>query len=70
MEATLKFNLPEEREDHLLAVRAGDMAAGVADAMEQTRCWLKHGHDFKTADEAIEACRALLADAAGIARGE
>jgi len=70
MKATLEFTLPEESAEHLHAVKAGDMAAEIDAAYNVMRGWLKHGHAFGDADTAIEACKALLAEAITIARGE
>jgi hypothetical protein len=70
VKATLEFTLPEESREHLLAVKAGDMASEIDTAYNVMRGWLKHGHTFADADTAIEACKALLADAITIARGE
>jgi hypothetical protein len=70
MKATLEFTLPEEATEHLLAVKAGDMASEIDTAYNVMRGWLKHGHTFADADAAIEACKALLCDAITIARGE
>jgi hypothetical protein len=70
MEATLKFNLPEESTEHLWAVGAPLMARHITDLAEETRGWLKHGHDFRTPDQVIEAVRARLHEVLGLARGE
>lgn len=60
MTATLTFNLPEDDGAHKRALFADLIYAQMEDAREQIRSWRKHGHTFKTPDEAIEACRALL----------
>ena len=70
MNATINFTLPEDQAEHRLAIHAGDMASAICHHMETTRSWLKHGHSFRTPDEAIEACRALLSDVADVARGD
>jgi hypothetical protein len=70
MKATLEFTLPEEAAEHLQAVKAGDMASEIDMAYNIMSGWLKHGHTFASADDAIEACKALLCDAITIARGE
>ena len=46
------------------------MAMSINDFMNQTRSWLKHGHEFTTPTQTIEACRALLADVSQVAAGE
>ena len=60
MKGTLEFNLPEEREDHSLAIHGLDFALVCWDMDTKLRGWLKHGHKFKTADEAIESARENL----------
>ena len=70
MTATLTFTLPEEAREHQLAVNGALMAGAICDTLETTRSWLKHGHDFKTPEEAIAACRDLLVDVADVARGD
>jgi hypothetical protein len=70
MTATLTFTLPEDRAEHLLAVRAREMAADLADADDAMRSFLKHGHQFQDADEAIAHIRGMLSAAILIARGE
>lgn len=39
-----------------------DISCGVDDFKRQVRDWIKHGHKFQTADEALEAVRAALYD--------
>ena len=69
MTATITFKLPEEAVEHVWAVSAPVMAASIVDALRQTRSWLKHGHQFATADEAIQAMRMILEEVAGVAEG-
>lgn len=57
MEAILKFKLPEERVEHETAVKAMDWFLVVTNLDEWLRTKLKHGHDFKTADDALQAMR-------------
>jgi hypothetical protein len=70
MHATLKFNLPEETTEHLWATNGGRMASAICEVLDKTRSWLKHGHEFKSPEEAIQGCRELLLDVAEIARGD
>jgi len=70
MKAILEFNLPEDQAEHSWAVNAFRMASVISEVMNETRSWLKHGHNFKTPDEAIEAVREMLAEVVGIAQGE
>lgn len=60
MRATLEFQLPEERSEHMVAVHAMDFALTVFDLEEELRLWMKHGHKFSSADEVIEAVRQKL----------
>ncbi len=62
MKATLEFTLPDEREEHLVAVHAENLYFALYEIDGQLRNWLKHGHEFKTADEALEAVREFLND--------
>ena len=69
MTATITFKLPEEAVEHVWAVGAPVMAATIQDALCQTRSWLKHGHQFATVEEAIQAMRMILEEVAGVAEG-
>ncbi len=55
--ATLTFNLPEEQLEYRTAVHASDWKGVVWEVSMFLRNKLKHGHEFKTADEALEAVR-------------
>jgi len=67
MTATLSFQLPEESTEHKLAVNGAEIAYQVRAVDQQLRNWLKHGHEFKTADEAITATREMLREAVELA---
>ena len=69
MTATITFSLPEEAVEHVWAVGAPLMAASIVDALCQTRSWLKHGHQFATVEEAINAVRMILEEVACVAEG-
>jgi hypothetical protein len=58
--AVLEFNLPEDAHDHMCAVKAHDWWVVCWDLDQKLRGQLKHGHEFKTADEALQATRDLL----------
>lgn len=58
--ATLTFNLPEEDYEHRLAVDAWKWRGVVSNIAEEFRRVCKNGHDFKSANEAIEAMRAAF----------
>ena len=63
MKATLEFNIPEEQCAFNIAARSMDWAL-IAHAIVhgQLRSWWKYGHEFKSADEAIDAIRQLIFD--------
>lgn len=60
MKATLEFDLPEEREEHEVAVHAMDWHLCVWDIAQWLRSKLKFGHDFENAKDALEAARDYL----------
>ena len=60
MKATLEFTLPEEQTEHRMAVSAPDVFAALREFDNQLRSWVKHGHEFKDADEALHAARDRL----------
>ena len=45
MKATLTFDLPEEHSDHLLAVKASDLAMALWDIDQELRSVVKYGQD-------------------------
>ena len=55
--AILEFNLPEENEEHKVAVNSMGWHLLAYDMDQWLRGKLKHGHEFKSADEALEATR-------------
>ena len=62
MQAVLKFDLPDDREEFDLASHAVDWYSVVSSLDETLRSWIKYGHEFKSADEALEAARRALWD--------
>ncbi len=62
MQAVLKFDLPEDSGNHLIAVNAMEFALTCWEVDQKLRGWLKYGHKFKNADEAIEGTRNMLND--------
>ena len=60
MKATLEFNLPEEATEYEMANQAADMFSVISSLEERLRSFQKYGHEFKTADEAVEVIRSLL----------
>jgi hypothetical protein len=60
MKATLEFNLPEDENEFRLQSHGVDWALVAFEMDACLRRWLKHGHNFKTADEALEGVREAL----------
>jgi len=60
MKAILEFTLPEEKYEHKAALQGADLRLTVSNLDNMLRGFLKHGHSFKTATEALEAIRASL----------
>jgi hypothetical protein len=60
MIAKLEFNLPEEEEQHRVAVN-GHKWRRVAEKMDEwLRGKVKYGHEFKDADAALYGARAAM----------
>jgi hypothetical protein len=62
MKATLEYNLPEEQDLYIGACQGVNIKNVVRDIDNEMRNWLKHGHSFKSADEALEKVRQMLYD--------
>ena len=62
MTATLTFNLPEDGEAFRAAPDAVETLAVIHDIDQTVRGCLKHGHEFKTPDEALEWVRKAFND--------
>ena len=60
MKAILEFSLPEEREEHEVAVHGMEWKIVCEDMDNQLRSWLKHGNEFTSIDEALETVRTQL----------
>lgn len=60
MKATLEFDLPQESVEHYEAVNGTAFRVALQGVDERLRMWLKHGHEFESADGALEACRKLI----------
>jgi len=60
LKATLEFDLPDEQLEFETANNAGKMKSLIWDFGEQLRSWDKYGHNFKTADDAIDEIRAYF----------
>jgi hypothetical protein len=59
----LEFNLPEETNECKRAVQGLNLCSVLTEVDNQLRDWLKHGHNFATATEALEATRNYLTQA-------
>jgi DNA-binding IclR family transcriptional regulator len=59
MKATLEFQLPEEREEHIRAVHAADAWATLDDIDQELRRILKYGSEI-TRDQLAEAIRSQI----------
>ena len=57
MKATLEFTLPEDRSEHHLAIHASDWWLVAWDLDQWLRSALKHGHNYDSADAALEGAR-------------
>ncbi len=57
---TMTFNLPDERWEFDCAKQGADWKSIVYEVSMFLRNALKHGHDYKSADEALEAAKAFL----------
>jgi len=62
LEAILKYKLPEEESNFRVAAMSMDWALALWDLDQHLRSLLKYGHEFKSADEALEAVREHLHD--------
>lgn len=60
MKAILEFNLPDEEFDFKKASEGKYLHFAVSEFDNQLRAWIKHGHQFKDADEALREVRSLL----------
>ena len=62
MKAVLEFTLPEEQDEHQLAVNAWKWQGAFLEIRELVRQWLKYGHDFKNAEQVLEAIKNHMID--------
>jgi len=60
MKAKLEYNLPEDQSFFNAAYKATEMRSAISDFDNELRNWVKYGHNFKTADEALEKVRESL----------
>jgi len=62
MQAILKFDLPEDQDEFTSASHGMDYALTCWDLDQKLRGWLKYGHKFESADDALETIREDLRD--------
>jgi len=60
MKAIIEFSLPEEQYEHKAALQGSSLRVVISTIDHTLRGYLKHGHQFKSADEAIENIRKQL----------
>ena len=60
MKAILEYNLPDDQSLFDAACKATEMRNAVSNFDNDLRNWLKYGHDFKSADDALEKVRETL----------
>jgi len=60
MIAKLEFNIPEEKDEFKMAIRGFDYWVVLWDLSQWLRGKLKYDHEYKTADEALEAVQTEL----------
>lgn len=62
MKAILEFNLPEDASEYAAANAGAGLRSVLWDFDQWLRQQLKYGHEFASADEALEAARKELRD--------
>ena len=60
VKAKLVFDLPSEAEEHNDALNGSRYKAALEDLDNWLRGLVKYGHEYKTVDDAIDACRDKL----------
>ena len=56
----MKFTLPIDREFFEATYHGVDWKAIVEEVDSRVRSWIKHGNNFGTVDEALEAVRSII----------
>lgn len=59
---TFTFNMPEEQSEFDMAYHGANYHSCLWGLDATLRGWIKYGHEFKSADEVLEAARKALAD--------
>lgn len=57
---TITFNLPEDNDEYIIYNNAMNWALTLYELDNVLRSAMKHGHEHKTADDALEAIRETL----------
>lgn len=60
MKGILRFNLPEENNEFMLAKRGSEWANTLYDVDRKLRDCLKYGHSYTSINEALESIRDYL----------
>ena len=60
MKATLEFSLPDEEFEFKKATQGKYLYFAISEFDNQLRNWIKHGHQFNDADEALNEVRSML----------
>lgn len=60
MKTVIEFDLPEDDDVHKLADNASGLYNSLWDLDQQLRSWIRHGHTFESADDALETVRGAL----------
>ena len=62
MKATLEFTLPEEHDEHYNAINGASFRYCLQELDDELRNWIKHGHTFNSAGDALISVRKHLHD--------
>ena len=63
MEVTIRFNLPEERDEHETFIKAGEYKDALREIDNHLRSLIKHGHDYDSVESLAEdLCREFIPD--------
>ena len=54
MQATLKFNLPDEDASHYNAIHATEYRIALEEIRQMLRSKVKHGHNYESTEQALE----------------
>jgi len=60
MQATLKFNLPDEDAFHYDAIHATEYRMALDEIREMLRCKVKYGHNYENTEQALMEVYAMV----------